>query len=337
MTAYTLKDLAERFQCEVKGNPETVVEHVATIQAADAKSISFLANSKYKKYLSSTLAAAVIVQQQVAVDCPIDALVCADPYVVYAKVAALLHPPIMPALGVHPSAVIEPSARISSSASVGPHCYIGEQVVLEDHVVIGPNCVVQPGCTLGQHTRLMAQITLGYQTHVGQRVLIHPGVVVGADGFGIALDQGRWIKVPQVGTVRVGDDVEIGANTTIDRGAINDTILHEGVKLDNQIQIAHNVEIGAHTAIAGCTAIAGSTRIGQYCTIAGAVGIVGHLKIVDHVHVTAMSLVTKSITKAGSYSSGTPMMATKAWHKSAVRFKQLDQIVRKMSTLFKKT
>jgi UDP-3-O-[3-hydroxymyristoyl] glucosamine N-acyltransferase len=332
----TLADLAKQCDCVVQGDSSTLVRHVATIQAAQPGSISFLANSKYKKFLSKTLASAVIIHPDLKDECSVPALLHPNPYVTYAKVAALLFPVTLSGCGVHPSAVVSDSATISASAQICANSFIGEHVTIGDHVYIGPNCVVEEGCSIGENTHLLANVSLRPGTIIGLRGIIHPGAVLGADGFGIAMDAGQWLKIPQLGRVVLGDDVEVGANTTIDRGAIDDTVINNGVKLDNQIQIAHNVEIGEHTAIAGCTAVAGSTKIGAYCTIAGAVGIVGHLTIADKVHVTAMTLVTKSITKSGSYSSGTPMLPTEDWHKSAVRFKQLDALARKVARLFKK-
>jgi UDP-3-O-[3-hydroxymyristoyl] glucosamine N-acyltransferase len=330
VVAFTLKMLAEQFSCQVKGNPDTVVDSVATLQDSRSGAISFLSNSKYKKFLSTTKASAVIIAEDVAADCPIDALVCSDPYTTYAKVAAAIVPNLPVNYGVHPNAVVSQTARIHASVSIGPNSFIADDVEIGENTTVGPNCVVDASSIIGRDCHFVANVSIGRGSIIGDRALIHPGVVIGADGFGLAMDQGRWIKVPQLGRVRLESDVEVGANTTIDRGAIDDTILHEGVKLDNQIQVAHNVEIGAHTAIAGCTAIAGSTQIGQYCTISGAVGIVGHLKITDKVHVTAMSLVTKSITKPGSYSSGTPLVETSLWRKLAVRFKQLDKLAKKI-------
>ncbi|MDQ2695806.1 MAG: UDP-3-O-(3-hydroxymyristoyl)glucosamine N-acyltransferase, partial [Pseudomonadota bacterium] len=208
--------------------------------------------------------------------------------------------------------------------------------VLGPGVFVGPVCVVGEGAVLGEATRLMANVTVCHGVRLGRRVLVHPGAVIGSDGFGLANDAGRWIKIPQLGGVVIGDDVEIGANTTIDRGALDDTVIEEGVKLDNQIQVAHNVHIGAHTAVAGCVGIAGSARIGRHCTQAGGVGVAGHLEIADHVHVTGMSMVTESITAPGVYSSGLGVEPGRVWKKIRVHLRHLDDLARRVAALEKK-
>jgi UDP-3-O-[3-hydroxymyristoyl] glucosamine N-acyltransferase len=232
---------------------------------------------------------------------------------------------------LHPSAAIDPSARIDASASVGPFVAVGARTRIGAGCVVGPGCTIGEDCDIGNGCELDARVTLVTRVRLGQRVRIHPGAVLGADGFGLAMDAGRWIKVPQLGGVRIGDDCEIGANTCIDRGALDDTVLEEDVRLDNQIQVGHNVHIGAHTAMAGCSAVAGSARIGRYCLIGGGAGVLGHLEICDRVTVTAMSLVTHSIREPGEYSSGTPLTDNRTWRKNAARFKQLDTIARRLA------
>ncbi len=329
----TLAELADYVGGRVEGDASRVIDGVATLSAATAGDISFLSNALYRKYLPTTCAAAVILSEADAQSCPVSALIVSDPYVSYAKIATLLNPEQIFPAQIHPSVVVASSARVSESAHVGANCVIGDGVVIDDGAVIGAGCVLEAGCVVGRHTRLMANVTLCHRVNIGQRCLIHPGAVIGSDGFGIANDRGVWIKVPQLGTVRIGDDVEIGANTTIDRGALDDTVIEEGVKLDNLIQVAHNVKIGAHTVVAGCVGIAGSAEIGKHCAIGGGVGILGHLKITEGVQVTAMSMVTKSIKQPGVYSSGVPLQPSQKWHKNAVRFKQLDELAKRVREL----
>ena len=329
----TLADLAGRFGLHLRGDGGTVINGVGTLQGAGPGQLSFLSNSSYRRHLAGTGAAAVVLRESDAEACPVPCLVAADPYVAFARIAALfeLHAAFEP--GIHPSAVIDPSAQVSPSASIAAFVMIGPGCVVGDRALIGPGCVLGPDCSVGNDSQLLARVTLVTRVRLGQRVRVHPGAVLGAEGFGLAMEAGRWIKVPQLGGVLVGDDCEIGANTTIDRGAIEDTVLEEDVRLDNQIQVGHNVRIGAHTAMAGCVAIAGSARIGRYCLIGGGVGIVGHIEICDKVLVTARSLVTHSITQPGEYSSGTPLQPSREWRRNAARFKQLDELARKIASL----
>ena len=262
-------------------------------------------------------------------------LIAADPYVAFAKIAGLFERTVAASPGIHPSAVVAASARVAASASIGPFCVIGEQSGIGEGAVLGAHCSIGDRCHVGAQAHLVARVTLVRDVALGKRVLVHPGAVIGADGFGLAFDKNHWIKVPQLGGVRIGDDCEIGANTTIDRGAIGDTVLEEDVRLDNQIQIAHNVHVGAHTAMAGCAAVAGSARIGRYCLIGGGAGIVGHISIADKVTITARSLVTHSIVEPGEYSSGTPIQDNRAWRRNAARFKHLDELVRRVQQLEK--
>ena len=333
---YTLGELAKQVSAEVKGDPSYTVEGVGTLLNANPKQISFLTNSSYRKELATTQAGAVILSATDAEIAPRNAIISNNPYAAYAKIAALLSPADVYEAGVSSAAHVMADAQISSTASIAAGVIIESGVVIADSVRVGPGCVIQKNVKIGANTVLTANITIAHNCIIGERNLIHPGVVIGADGFGQAMDDGQWIKVPQLGAVMIGDDVEIGANTTIDRGAIEDTIIEDNVKLDNQIQIAHNVKIGAHTAIAGCTAIAGSTKIGKHCRIAGMVGIVGHLQIVDNVTVTAKSLVSGSIKKAGVYSAGTPLEPSQQWRKNTVRFKHLDEMAKRLNKLEKK-
>ena len=334
-SSHTLAELAERFGLRLRGDGNRRIEGVATLANAAAGQLTFLSGGKYTAQLAATGAGAVILREEHIDDCPVDALVATDPYLAYAKIAALFeHLPAAPA-GIHPSAVVAAGAQVSSSASIGPCCVIADSAVIEDGAVLGPHCIIGDGCTVGAQSRLVARVTLVTRVTLGKRVLVHPGAVIGSDGFGLAFDSDHWVKLPQLGGVRIGDDCEIGANTTIDRGALDDTVLEEDVRLDNQIQIAHNVHVGAHTAMAGCAAVAGSAKIGRYCMIGGNAGVLGHLELADRVTITAKSLVTHSIREAGEYSSGVPLQENRQWRKNAARFKHLDEYARRLSALEK--
>ncbi|GAB2516376.1 UDP-3-O-(3-hydroxymyristoyl)glucosamine N-acyltransferase [Lysobacter humi (ex Lee et al. 2017)] len=326
---YTAGELAERFGLELRGDAAQPVEGVATLGDAGPRRLSFLANSRYRAQLADSRAGVVVLAAGDAAAAPCTALVARDPYSAFARIAALFEPRADAPAGVHPSAAVDPTAHIDPTASIGPHVSIGARSRIAAGAVVGPGCVIGEDCSIGEATRLVARVTLVTRVRLGARVLVHPGAVLGADGFGIAMDRGAWLKVPQLGGVVVGDDCEIGANTTIDRGALADTVLEEDVRLDNQIQIAHGVHVGAHTAMAGCVAVAGSTRIGRYCLIGGAAGIVGHIEITDRVTITAMSLVTHSIHEPGEYSSGTPLMDNRSWRRAAARFRQLDRLFKR--------
>ncbi|HEY4555561.1 MAG TPA: UDP-3-O-(3-hydroxymyristoyl)glucosamine N-acyltransferase, partial [Lysobacter sp.] len=290
--AFSAGELAARLDLQVQGDPAVRLDGVGTLARATPNQLAFLANPKYRGQLAQSAAGAVVLRPADAEGFAGTALLARDPYVAFAKLAALFdRRPERPA-GIHPSADIHPDAHVAPGAHVGAFVSIGARSRVEAGASIGPGCVIGEDCTVGEGCELVARVTLVARVRLGRRVLVHPGAVLGADGFGIAMDAGQWIKVPQLGGVVVGDDCEIGANTTIDRGAIEDTVLGEDVRLDNQIQIGHNVVVGAHTAMAGCVAVAGSTRIGRYCLIGGGAGVVGHLEICDRVVVTAMSLVT---------------------------------------------
>ncbi len=331
--AISLTELGTLLGVPVQGDGDVLLDRVATLQNAIPGSLSFLANTKYRKYLATTVASAVVVAPDDAGSCPVPALISDNPYATYARAAALLYPPAAAQQGVHPRAFVDDTAQVASDAWIGPMTVVEAGAEVGAGVQIGPGCVIGSGVCIGAHSRLVANITLCHGVRIGARALIHPGVVIGSDGFGIANDAGRWIKVPQVGSVIIGDDVEIGANTSIDRGALEDTVLEDGVKLDNQIQVGHNVHIGAHTAIAGCVGIAGSARIGRHCAIGGGAGILGHLELVDHVQVTAMSLVTKSVKQSGVYSSGMPAQSNPVWHRNFARFRQLDEMAHRIREL----
>ncbi|GAA5315396.1 MAG: UDP-3-O-(3-hydroxymyristoyl)glucosamine N-acyltransferase [Candidatus Pelagadaptatus aseana] len=334
-TQWTLQALADFLGAELSGDAQTVISGLNTIQDASDNQLAFLANPNYQKYLETTRAAAVILKPELADAYPGNKLILANPYLGYARLTSLFDHAPQQSTGVHTSAVVDASATLADGVRVGANAVIEAGVVLEEDVIIGPNSFVGANSRIGRASRLHANATIYHGVTMGAHVVIHSGAVIGADGFGFAPSNEGWIKVHQLGGVVLGDRVEVGANTTIDRGALDDTVLENGVIVDNLVQIAHNVRIGENTAIAGCSGIAGSTTIGKNCTLAGGVGLVGHIDICDGVHVTGMSLVTKSITKPGSYSSGTGMSLSADWRKSAVRFNQLDKMASRLSALEK--
>ncbi len=323
---FTLQELAERFGLALQGGPGSArVNGVGTLSGAGSGQVAFLANTAYRKQLLDSRAGVVVLGANDAGLSPVPCLIAADPYSAFARIASLFEPAVAISPGIHPSAVVSELATISPRSQVGALVSIGARSVIEAGAVIGPGCVIGEDCTVGADCVLGARVTLVVRVRLGQRVRIHPGAVIGADGFGLAMADGHWLKVPQLGGVAIGDDCEIGANTCIDRGAIEDTVLAEDVRLDNLIQVGHNVVIGAHTAMAGCVAVAGSARIGSHCLIGGGVGIVGHIEICDRVLVTARTLVTHSILEPGEYSSGTPFQPSRDWRRNAARFKKLDK------------
>ncbi|MEN9705907.1 MAG: hypothetical protein RLZZ393_1786 [Pseudomonadota bacterium] len=328
----SLGELADRFGCELRGDPGVSVRAVGTLAGGEGL-IGFVASSAYREELRATRVAAVIVDPRLAADSPVPALVCRNPHATFARVAALLHPePSLPA-GIHPSAVVDAAARVDPSAHVGPLALIEAGAEVGPRAVVGPHCVVGRGARLAEDVRLVARVTVCHGVIIGPRTILHPGVVVGSDGFGNARDGAAWVKVPQVGGVRIGADVEIGANTTVDRGALDDTVIEDGVRLDNQIQVAHNVVVGAHTAIAACTGIAGSTRIGSRCMIGGGTGIGGQLSICDDVIVTGFGMVTKSIDKPGMYSNVIPAEEARQWRRIVGRLKRIESMAARISAL----
>jgi UDP-3-O-[3-hydroxymyristoyl] glucosamine N-acyltransferase len=322
---YRLAEIVERFGGEVIGNPQTAISQVATLESAGPQHIAFLAHRNYRRQLAGTGAGAVILGKADSKLTQLPRVVCDNPYLYFAKVSALFNPPQVVKPGVHKTAVVERGTRIPASASVGAGAYIGRGVKLGRAVVIGPGCHVGDGVEIGAGSRLHARVTIYAACRLGERALVHSGAVIGADGFGIALDDGRWRKIPQIGRVLIGNDVEIGANTCIDRGALDDTVIEDGVKLDNLIQVGHNVHIGAHTAIAGCTGIAGSTRIGKHCMIGGAASIVGHLELADRAVILAGAVVTKSIMQDGTY-GGHPAQDNRSWTHNLARLRHLDAL-----------
>jgi UDP-3-O-[3-hydroxymyristoyl] glucosamine N-acyltransferase len=303
---------------------------------AQPNQISFLSNPRYRRYLSTTQAGAVILSQHDVPACPVPVLLAEQPYVTYAQVAQLFTPSGPRPQGIHPTASVDETAQVAESAWIGPHSTVEAETIIGPRVFVGPNSTIGQRCILKSEVYLVARVTICHDVQLGERVLAHPGAVLGSDGFGLANTGQRWIKIPQLGGLKIGDDVEIGANTTIDRGALEDTVIEEGVKFDNQIQVGHNVHIGAHTVVAGCVGIAGSVSIGRHCRLGGGVGIAGHLKIADHVHISGMSLVTKSLTQAGYYSSGLRVETNRRWNKIGARLRQLDDLARRLIALEKK-
>jgi UDP-3-O-[3-hydroxymyristoyl] glucosamine N-acyltransferase len=329
---YRLAQIVERFGGEIIGDAQTLVRQVATLENATADHIGFFTQGKYRKQLAGTRAGAVILRRADSGLTRLPRIVCDDPYLYFARVSSLFNPPEAVRPGVHKTAVVERGSRIPASASIGAGAYIGRAVKIGKGAVIGAGCYLGDGVEIGAATRLHARVTIHTGCRLGQRVLVHSGVVIGADGFGIALDGESWLKIPQTGGVLIGDDVEIGANTCIDRGALDDTVVEDGVKLDNLIQIGHNVRIGAHTAIAGCTGIAGSTRIGKRCLIGGAANIVGHLDIADRVIIHAAAVVTKSIRKAGTY-GGHPAEDSRSWAHHVALLRHMDSLRERLRSI----
>ncbi|APZ43230.1 UDP-3-O-(3-hydroxymyristoyl)glucosamine N-acyltransferase [Acidihalobacter ferrooxydans] len=329
----TLGQLAQLLNARLIGCADAQVDCAAALSSATATALTFMVGRRHLEELRHTKAGAVLLEERWARQCPVPALIVDNPHVAFARALTLLYPSRSNESGIHPSATIAPDAQIAPTASIGPNVVISAGCRIDDEVVIGPGCVLMEKARIGTGSQLVARVFVGADCRIGQRCLVHPGVVIGADGFGLAQENGRWLKVPQIGRAVIGDDVEIGANTTIDRGAVEDTLIGDGVKLDNLIQIAHNVQIGENTAIAGCVGIAGSAIVGSGCTIGGGVGIAGHLKIADNVHVTGMSLVASDLERSGPYSSSLPAQSMRQWQKNAARLRHLDDMARTLKRL----
>jgi UDP-3-O-[3-hydroxymyristoyl] glucosamine N-acyltransferase len=334
---YRLGEIAKALGAELRGDPEIRVSGLATLEAAGPDQLSFLANPAYAKHLSNTRAAAVILSPAAAADRPTNVLLLDNPYLGYARLSHWFDPAPVAPPGIHPSAVVDASATIAVSASIGPNTVIEADVVIGDQVAVGPGCIIGARTSIGSGSIIRPRVTLAHDVVVGQRCHILSGAVIGSDGFGFANEKGQWHRIAQLGRVVLGDDVEVGANTTIDRGALDDTVIGNGVKLDNLIQIAHNVRIGDHSAMAAMVGIAGSTRIGSHCVFGGAAGVAGHLEIANQVHLTGMTLVTGDIREPGVYSSGTSADTNRQWRKNAVRFRQLDTLARRIKELEKES
>ncbi|MEX0296560.1 UDP-3-O-(3-hydroxymyristoyl)glucosamine N-acyltransferase [Pseudomonas putida] len=332
----TLGQLAEALGATLKGSEALQITGLATLQEAGPGQLSFLANKQYRKYLDNCQAAAVLLQAADAEGFAGNALIVADPYLAYARISHLFDPKPKAVAGIHPSAVVAEDAQVDASASIGPFVVIESGARIGANVSIGAHCVIGARCVVGEGGWLAPRVTLYHDVTIGKRVVIQSGAVIGGEGFGFANEKGVWRKIAQIGGVTIGDDVEIGVNTAVDRGALSDTRIADGVKLDNQIQIAHNVQIGEHTAMAACVGISGSTRIGKHCTIAGGVGMVGHIDVCDNVFVSGMTMVTRSITEPGAYSSGTAMQPLADWRKSAARIRQLGDMSKRLQQLEKR-
>ncbi len=330
---FTLADLAQRVGAELEGDSLHKIFAMATLQSASSKDISFIANPAYKKYLAVTNAGAVIVGPELAKEVRGNKLIAANPYLCYAKLTTLFDQSLAHLPGVHPSAVIGKGCVLGNDICVNANAVIADGVILGDRVIIGAGCYIGRDTCIGEGTKIYANVTVYHGVSIGRDCIFHSGSVIGADGFGYAPAADTWVKVHQLGGVVIGNRVEVGANTTIDRGALDNTFLDDGVIVDNLVQIGHNVQLGKNTAIAAHTAIAGSTSIGANCTIAGAVAIAGHITLADRVHISGMSMVSSSITESGSYSSGIPLAPTKEWRKNAVRFRQLDVLATRLIKL----
>jgi UDP-3-O-[3-hydroxymyristoyl] glucosamine N-acyltransferase len=332
----SLGQLAVRFGCELRGDPDTRIDGVAPLGAGREHTLSFLANPRYARALATTRAAAVVLDCASAASSPVPCLVNDNPYATYARIAAYLFapPPVTP--GIHSSAVVDREARVDPTAHVGANAVIEAGAQIGARSFIGPHCFVASDVIVGEEVRLVAHVCLGERVTLGSRIIIHPGAVLGADGFGFAPDRGVFVKVPQLGGVRIGDDVEIGANTTIDRGALGDTIVEEGVKLDNLIQIAHNARIGAHTVIAASTGVSGSVSIGQRCMIGGAVGFAGHISICDDVSIAGYSVITHTIKRPGVYSGLIPAEEVSTWRRIVARLKRIELLAARVTAVEKK-
>ena len=334
---FTLGELSDLLAVELRGDPSLRIDGLASLKNATAGKLSFLSNPRYVNQLASTQASAVILEPALATASPCAQLISSAPYVTYAKASQLFAPESATEAGIHSSACVHPSVVMGEGVRIGPNVVVEEGVRLGAGTVLGAGCSIGARSTLGENCTLFANVSLYHDVHIGDRVVLHSSVVIGADGFGFAFDGRQSIKIAQLGGVQIGNDVEIGAGSTVDRGALDDTVIEHGVKIDNHVQIAHNCVIGEHTIICGCSAIAGSTSIGRYCTIGGGVGIIGHLQITDKVMISAMSLVSQSIPEPGVYSSGTGLLESKEWKRNIVRFRQLDDMAKRLRELEKIT
>jgi len=331
----TLGELAVRFGCELRGDPAATVDSVAALSLAGPRSITFLANAKYVAQLAGTRAGAVILDAKSAPESKVPVLVTANPHATYARVATLLHPDPPLNAGIHASATVAAGASVDPTAEIASQAHVGEGARIGARCFVGPGSVIERGAVIGDDCRFLARVFVGHQVVIGKRCIVQPGAVIGGDGFGFAPEKGTWVKVPQIGGVSVGDDVEIGANTTIDRGAIEDTVIEEGVKIDNLIMIAHNVRIGAHSALAACVAIAGSSVVGKRCVLGGKVGLSGHVTLCDDVVVLGTSFISHSISKPGVYSSALPSEEAGTWRRIVGRIKRLDTMAKRLRAVEK--
>ena len=330
-----LGELAAKFDCELVGDPDVTIDNVAGLQNAGPGSLSFLSNPKFRKQLAATGAAAVVLRAEDVDDSPTASLVSNNPYADYARMAGVIHPPPSYAAGIDASAVIAPTAEVSPTAHIAANVSIGDRSTIGENVYVGPGTVIGPDCNIANDCRLIANVTLVRDVRLGLRGILHPGAVIGADGFGNAMTPEGWIKVPQLGGVRIGNDVEIGANTTVDCGAIEDTVIEDGVRIDNLCHIGHNVYIGAHTAVAGMSGISGSATVGKRCLLAGQSGIVGHIKVCDDVVVSGKAVISKDVTEPGVYAGTFTAEPAREWNRKVARFRRLDQLIERVRKLEK--
>ena len=333
----SLGELAERFGCELIGDPDVSITTVGTLGSAGSDALSFLASDAFKEQLPSTKAAAVVLQPDDASGAPCPVLVSDNPYAMYARMASAICPAPIYAPGIHESAVVAASATLAPSAHVAAHAVIEDGVTIGENSYIGPGVVVGTDCTVGNDCRVLANATLVRSVTTGDRCIFHPGCVIGSDGFGNAMTSEGWLKVPQLGGVRIGSDVEIGACTTVDCGAIDDTVICDGVRIDNLVQIAHNVHVGEHTAMAAGVGISGSTRIGKRCMFAGHSGTVGHIEICDDVVLLGKAVATKNITRPGAYAAMLPAEEARTWNRRVASLRRLDKLQNRVSELEKKS
>ena len=331
--SFRLGELVKRLGGELIGDADVRIHQIATLESAGPTDITFLTQSRFLPQLGRTQAGAVILGPETRDASGLPRIISANPYAYFASVSALLNPPAVVEPGIHESAVVDKSARVAASASIGACAVIGRHARVADHAIVGPGCFIGEGASIGTGSRLHANVAVYHDCRIGARCIVHAGAVVGSDGFGIAKEDGVWKKIPQIGRALIGDDVEIGANTTIDRGALDDTVIEDGVKLDNQIHIAHNVRIGAHTAIAACVGIAGSAKIGRNCALGGASMIYGHITLADNVNVSAGTLIMKSLEKPGTYTGVYPFSSHQRWLRNAAHLRQLDDLAKRVREL----
>jgi len=332
---FTLAEIASRLGGRVVGNQDALIRQVGSLERAGPDQITFLSHLRHKGKLAATRAGAVVLGDSAQDLTAIPRIVCENPYAYFARVSQLFNPVSAPEPGRHPTAQISASAQVAASARVDAGVVVADGARIGERAWIGAGSHVGQGSSIGDDSRLHPSVVVYHECRIGLRAIIHSGAVIGADGFGIAESAGQWIKIPQIGRVLIGDDVEIGANTTIDRGAIDDTILEDGVKLDNQVQVGHNVRIGAHTAIAGCVGIAGSASIGRHCTIGGAAVILGHLELADGVNISAGTLISRSIRQAGTYTGVFPFDRNSSWARNAALLRHLSELADRVRALAK--
>lgn len=331
----TLQEIAERFGGRVVGDAGVEIRQIGSLESAGPGEIAFLASPKYRKALAQTGASAVILPPVAEEATELPRIIADQPYLYYAKLAQWLNPAHRVEPGVHPSAVLE--SPVPASAAIGPFAYIGPGCTIGEGVIVGAGCVIERDCSIGDHTRLYPNVSVYFGCVIGHRCIVHSGAVIGGDGFGYARERsGAWVKIPQIGRVVIGDDVEIGGNTTVDRGALDDTVIGNGVKLDNMVQISHNVRIGDHTAMAGCSGVAGSTHVGARVMIGGQAGVIGHITVADDTVISSRTLISKTVSKAGVYTSAIPAMPHNEWMKSAAHFRHLDEMATRLRELEKR-